>query len=198
MQELIGTKINKLTIIGEGDKIKEGNKNRRGVICKCDCGEIRNFQLLKFIKGNYRSCGSCYKNLIGANKGSLKIIEYVGLNKYNNRVFKTRCENCGKEKEYTNNQLENKKYCSCQKPKKQKPIIKNTIKGIYIIHYEIEQRSDVGNRMVHVECTKCNERYNLVYKNIRNNKYGCAKCGIKNYEKPNKVSESYKRLNSII
>lgn len=194
INNLKGFKINRLTILEEGDKIKDGNKNRRGVICKCDCGVTKLIPLLKLMKGLIKSCGGCYENLVGKVNGQLEVIEDLGLTKNNNRLLKVRCNACGSEKKYLNTIFNKRIHCGCIKNKIKtiKPIPQYIIKGIYLIHHEIDIKSEGGHRMVKAECTKCNEIYNLVYKSIdaNPNKLGCAKCGIKNYIKPNKLSET--------
>jgi hypothetical protein len=57
----IGTKVNKLTVIGytEPDWL---NKKRRKAICKCECGNITNVTVCKIKSGHTKSCG-CIKEI---------------------------------------------------------------------------------------------------------------------------------------
>jgi hypothetical protein len=51
-------KFGKLTVIGEGEKFKQpGGQTQRGIICKCDCGNIKTIRLSHLIRLRIKSCG---------------------------------------------------------------------------------------------------------------------------------------------
>lgn len=59
--ELMGQKFNSLTII-KNSKTKGKKQNNKYIICKCDCGNEREFRLCNVISGRTKSCGcACYK-----------------------------------------------------------------------------------------------------------------------------------------
>jgi hypothetical protein len=53
-----GTKIGKLTVLREGEKLRlpSGQLNRT-IICKCECGNEKQIRLLHLIRGRISSCG---------------------------------------------------------------------------------------------------------------------------------------------
>ena len=55
LDEYIGKKFNKLTIIKE----VKNDKLKTYVLCQCDCGSKKEMQMYNVIKGNSKSCGSC-------------------------------------------------------------------------------------------------------------------------------------------
>lgn len=65
IENLIGKKYNKLTIIKEGKKVKGKYKktftSTRYVLCKCDCGIEKEIDLASILNNNTISCG-CYKS----------------------------------------------------------------------------------------------------------------------------------------
>lgn len=189
IEKLKGTKINRLTILQEGERMLDGNKTRRGVEVRCDCGVTKNVKLMQLMNNRIKSCGECYEDLIGVKNGYLTVIEDLGLTENDNRLLKVKCSNCGSEKKYINTVFKNKTHCGCiREPRAIKEI--NSIKGVYKIVVELDKKSRGGYRMVEAECTLCGETHELVYKNIdKNNILGCSKCANKNYVYENKLSE---------
>jgi len=61
IEHLIGKKFYYYTIIGECDVFTKTNNKLRGVICKCDCGNIKNIKLASILSGNTKSCGCLSK-----------------------------------------------------------------------------------------------------------------------------------------
>jgi len=87
-----GTKINRLTFIEERPM---KNKERR-VLCKCDCGTIREMRFLAVNNGQIKSCG-CYTDEINNNPKPERRSEnypYMGTRLYNIWLgIKGRCYN---------------------------------------------------------------------------------------------------------
>lgn len=182
IEDLRGTKINKLTILEEGGKVKEGKKNRRTMICQCDCGNTKTIKLIPLMRGDIKSCGSCHENIIGKRNGYLEALEHLGSDENNQRVLKVKCHNCDSEVEMITTKFNNKTHCGCiKKPpvkKQPKPIEVNVIRGIFEIKQELEKKSEGGNRMVLAKCTKCGAEHELVHRKIKtkDNGQGCTKC----------------------
>lgn len=182
IEELKDTKINKLTILEEGQRVRDGNRNRRTVVCKCDCGNIKQVKLLILMRGEIKSCGKCHENLVGAENGYLEVISTIGINNNKQRVLKVKCNNCGNESEMLRSKFNRKEHCGCLKtpPKKPepKPIKINIVRGIFEIKQELNRKSEGGYRMVLAKCTKCGSEHELVYENISTQNKGqrCHNC----------------------
>lgn len=77
IEPVIGKKINKLTILGFGNK-----NGKKSVICKCDCGKDCE---LNFFSVKYQlttSCGCNYRlNLVGQKFGKLLVLSHFSENK---------------------------------------------------------------------------------------------------------------------
>lgn len=80
-----GQRFNKLIVIKEGSRLRlpSGQINRT-IICKCDCGNIKQIRLLHLIRGRIRSCG-CLSKVRG---GESTTYTYTIWN-----AIKTRCKN---------------------------------------------------------------------------------------------------------
>jgi len=58
ISDIVGSKIGRLTVIGEGVK-KEG-RNKTRFIVRCDCGKEFSLEAYTFLSGHTKSCG-CYR-----------------------------------------------------------------------------------------------------------------------------------------
>lgn len=56
-KELIGKKINNLTVIGLGDRFRSGSRTLGTIRCKCDCGNEKDIQSGWLLSGKIKSCG---------------------------------------------------------------------------------------------------------------------------------------------
>jgi hypothetical protein len=90
-----GTKFGKLTVIEYGHKL---TLNRKGYLCKCDCGNEKVVRSTDLINGKIKSCGcgqaSPRKNLLNKKFGRLTIIECLNEKRGKNYLYKCKCE-CG-------------------------------------------------------------------------------------------------------
>lgn len=85
LENIIGQKYEKLTIIDELQPIKTPTRgNRRIVLCRCDCGNTIETRLDYLRNGHRKSCGCLYRNQNGF--GSTKICKVW-------RQMHDRCEN---------------------------------------------------------------------------------------------------------
>lgn len=103
-QHLIGTKINKWTVLElkrNPDKYKEVF-----AVCICECGTISNVNIYNLINNKTKDCGcgrkqmlsaTRSKNLVGQKFGKLLVLEQLPeSNKFNRRLYKCKCD-CGNE-----------------------------------------------------------------------------------------------------
>lgn len=69
-----GQRFNKLTVISEIEPKLKGNRYKRRINCKCDCGNIGVFVFALLTSGNTKSCG-CLRSetIIIKNKASVGI-----------------------------------------------------------------------------------------------------------------------------
>ena len=81
-RECLGERFGRLTVIG--DAPKENPRQRRKVMCRCDCGNIVPVRLSNLVSGNTQSCGCLEKELtierttkhkVGDRFGRLVILE---------------------------------------------------------------------------------------------------------------------------
>ena len=64
-----GDKFGKLTVISEGDKfIQPSKQTQRGIICKCECGNIKTIRLSQLVRLRIKSCGCINEKIIFHNK----------------------------------------------------------------------------------------------------------------------------------
>ena len=118
-----GVKFEMLTVLRDGNGLYEGKKKRRSVVCKCDCGNIKEV-ILKYIKsGKLKSCG-CLTTIktevtSGDSFGLWTVIKetdgYFKDGKKLDRAFEVKCA-CGKHKEVNLQSLKTgtSKSCGCQ------------------------------------------------------------------------------------
>lgn len=82
--------------------------------CQCKCGNIKNVFGHNLIQGKVFSCG-CeikYHNLVGQTFGHLVVESFSHMNKYNGRVWKTKCQ-CGNIVYKSTQELRLRKNLSC-------------------------------------------------------------------------------------
>lgn len=119
LNELIGQKFNKLTVLKACYEKRNNDKRARTyVTCQCECGNIKDYYLNNIKYGTTKSCGC--KNaikldqLIGKKYGKLKILK-AERRKHNKSTFvyvTCECE-CGSIKEYRFDSLKNGSATSC-------------------------------------------------------------------------------------
>lgn len=112
--DLISKKFGKLEVI-EFVNIKRIGKHGSASMwkCKCDCGGEIITHGSSLIRGSTTSCG-CNKrlDLLGRKFNRLKVIDFVGMNKYNCSVWLCECD-CGNNKIVPGNYLMTKRTQSC-------------------------------------------------------------------------------------
>ena len=186
IKELRNHKVNSFTILEEGVKIKEGNKNRRTFLCRCECGREKEVQVKLLMNGNTMSCGKCRNtdSKIGLKNGHLEILEELP-KKYTNRMFSVRCNNCDSIKKYSTAVFNKRTHCGCLNnlllPEIQ-PLELPKVRGVYTLFEEIDSYRNHNNeivRKVEAECNKCGHRLELTYNNISTKNKGCIKCAAK-------------------
>lgn len=136
-QEVIGNRFGRLTVIDDGGGLMEGKKKIRSVVCKCDCGTIKEHKLKYLQRGDIKSCGCLALEqkvvvIKGDTFGEWTVIG-EGSPYKNKRTILSKCV-CGKEKEVMLQSLVRgiSKSCGCQgippkeKIKKEKIIPLNT------------------------------------------------------------------------
>lgn len=203
IEKLRGTKINKLTILEEGEKIREGGKNRRTFICRCNCGNEKQVQVRLLMNNTIKSCGNCPpEDRTGETRGYLEIIKEVQ-SKNSARRFEVKCNNCGTHKEMNYAIFNKKTHCGCLTEKK--PILRRPLaplklpilKGIFEITEEvgIERGEGVTKRIVNCKCTKCGQEKIRVYRDIDFKVKHCGSCK-QNGVSASKLTEDEKRLSN--
>lgn len=109
--EYIGKRYGKVTILG----ILPAKNQKRMVLGKCDCGNIREFRLSDLKSGNTSSCGKCsIYEMIGKKYNHLTVLSYEGPSSDGHRMFKCKCD-CGNEIVVSGTRLRNDKIKSCGK-----------------------------------------------------------------------------------
>ena len=184
IEDMVGMKINHLTIKEEVDKQNVNGKNRRMIECLCDCGNIKIYPLIQVMTNQMKTCG-CRRSLFSGDKNNyLEILEYVENNK-SAHGYKVKCNNCNSIHEYDTTTFNNKKHCGCLTKKVINDIVPlelPKIKGVYTIIKEIyNERKNKGiYRKVIGKCKLCGEQSELNYGKISNGKNGCSKCAMTN------------------
>ena len=94
--DLTGKVFNWLTVLKKNGK---DEKNNTEWLCKCKCGKYKIATTYELNSGKTKSCGcynsARYENLTGK-YGNLTVIEYVGKDKNNYKLYRCRCD-CGNE-----------------------------------------------------------------------------------------------------
>ena len=121
----VGEKFGRLTIIELLEKDKWRNPRFRDVLCKCDCGRIKQVRSANLLTGNSLSCGclaielaheKAVQSLIGRKFGRLTPIAEAENSRYGNLKMKCLCD-CGKYKNVSANDLRMgmTRSCGCYK-----------------------------------------------------------------------------------
>jgi hypothetical protein len=120
VKDVVGEQYGKLTIVQELPRyvLPSGQKTRR-VLCKCECGTLKEVQLSNLYNKKTKSCKNCVnynrKNLIGSKFGIITIIEHLP-DKITNgrriRIVQGRCD-CGSVKTYRVANIRYQKSCGC-------------------------------------------------------------------------------------
>ena len=93
VEDYIGHKINRLTLLENlGTKIS-GNKSRRYVLARCECGSVKEIDFYKIVSNHTTSCG-CFRlekvtQMINGNitHGKSKTVEYMAWNEMKERCY---------------------------------------------------------------------------------------------------------------
>lgn len=103
-KHLIGTQINKWTILDIIPSNKE--HSHTSAMCRCQCGTIKEVRLSYIINERSKDCGcgrkkmlreTRTKNLVGQRFGKLTVIELLeNSDKFNRRMYRCKCD-CGRE-----------------------------------------------------------------------------------------------------
>lgn len=117
-----GYRFKSLTYLKEGErKILPCGQKIKTVICKCDCGNIKPYLLLHFIRGRVATCGKCenrqfkMEDVIGKRYGVLTVIKELDKTIVNGRSFRmvqVKCD-CGTIKTGRLNKIKVTKSCGC-------------------------------------------------------------------------------------
>ena len=100
--EMIGKRFTRLVVVEEVEPLRKGRPRFR---CVCDCGGEKIAEGSALRSGNVRSCGCLRKemgnaheliDMVGKKFNRLTILEEVGVNKRNQRMFRCLCD-CGNE-----------------------------------------------------------------------------------------------------
>jgi len=146
--ELIGLKYGMLTIVND---LGSGNRSKRIVETKCDCGNIKTTDLNSLKTGNIKSCGCLHKwmpsEFIGKKYGKLLIIDFFGF--INNRAtVVVKCD-CGTKKNIKFDYLQSGNTASCGCIKKTKNGLSHH--PLYKVWSHVLDRCyDVKNEKYHV------------------------------------------------
>ena len=210
IKELRNHKVNSFTILEEGVRIKEGNKNRRTFLCRCECGTEKEVQVKLLMSDKIKSCGQCRKNLIGLKNGCLEIIDELE-KEHTNRMFLVKCNNCGNNKKYSTAVFNKRNHCGCLTERELleiQPLKLPSVKGVYTLLKENSYWRNHNNeivRKVEAQCNKCGHRLELTYNNISTKNKGCIKCAAKiagkekkdsnpNYDSLRKIANRYANM----
>lgn len=101
---LVGTKINKWTVLEILPQYNKGGKTF--ALCKCDCGTVKDVLITYLLNEKSKDCGCgrkqtlhemCTKDLVGKRFGKLTVLEMIEeRNKYGRIQWKCKCD-CGNE-----------------------------------------------------------------------------------------------------
>jgi hypothetical protein len=116
--DITGKRYGKLLVLEEC-----GRDERKNVLwkCKCDCGNYKNVNTNKLVKGNTKSCGCLktgphIKDLAGKKFGSLTVIELSHTDKWRTSWWKCLCD-CGNYVTLSSSKIQNRKSSYCMKCK---------------------------------------------------------------------------------
>ncbi len=178
MQNLIGKKFYKLTVIKEGPRSKKGVRRWE---CLCSCGNTVFVVTYSLIHGLSKSCGCMNReiDLTGKKFGYLKVIKR-GKNIGNKKSWLCRCR-CGEVVTIPANHLKmgNTKSCGCLKKETDE-------KNLHLLE---KRKSDpeklITNKLFNIykrQAKKRNISFKLIFKDFKNLiKSPCAYCGAKPY-----------------
>jgi len=115
-RDLTGCVFTWLTVLRENGKNK---KNEKEWLCQCKCGRYKIATTNSLKRGKIKSCG-CYNEKryedLSGKYGKLTVIECVGKNKNNYKIYKCKCD-CGNEIVVVGTRLKNghTKSCGCNR-----------------------------------------------------------------------------------
>jgi len=198
IEDLIGTKYSRLTILGEGEKHVEPNgKGQRTMVCKCDCGKTTNKQLKDLRKGIAKSCGCIHKEkIIKITPGDVysywtvikEVDPYITADGSKMKKVEAQCI-CGKIKNVLLNTIrqENSKSCGCMTDHSEKMGKRSTVESpIPDISIEQLQKRVKGDwTVLEIVSAERNEKTEIV----RTIKMQC-KCGYEKVCKTETMSDS--------
>lgn len=95
INDLIGKKYGRLTIISEASPISSGSRNYRSVLCKCECGIEKSVGMYEVTSGHTESCGCLINERIRqANSTHGDTVNYKLSSEYRSwTAMKARCLN---------------------------------------------------------------------------------------------------------
>lgn len=112
-KDLTGQRFGKLVAIKRSGLKKYKSKNVSLWLCQCDCGNTVEATVGSLISGNKKSCGCLNRiDIIGKKIGKLTVIEYIGLDKTGQSLWRCKCD-CGNERICQRQYLKKSKKPSC-------------------------------------------------------------------------------------
>ncbi len=114
--DLTGKTFGQWTVLGRGETKKTGSGSVVYWRCRCECGQEKEVRGADLKNGKSTSCGCSRgegkQDISGLRFGKLVAIENVGKDKYNNYLWRCRCD-CGNETVVASTQLRQGKTKSC-------------------------------------------------------------------------------------
>ena len=184
--DLVGEKFGDLTVKESAGTDKQRNKLW---LCECVCGETVKVATRQLTSGEKTNCGckSIRKQtLINKKFGDLTVKEFVGSNKYRNKLWLCECT-CGTKVEVSTDMLTSgkKAHCGCKSKWKQNLINKKfgdlTVK-------EFAGLDKRGNRLWLCECT-CGNKIKVTSNLLTSGKK--AHCGCKSIKAQNLINQKF-------
>ena len=190
LEELIGQKFNRLTII-KAVREKRGKDTNEQIYvqCQCDCGSIIECRLSALKNNTIQSCGCLHReivsvnldDLIGQKYGKLTIIN-AWRNKYSEICVKVKCE-CGNEEQKRYRYLTAEKEQVCNKCKLKNIKKQNTKELEKLIGQKYGKltildawRNDKSEIRVKAKC-ECGNEKEIRYRNLTSGETKtCGKC----------------------
>ena len=131
LNDLTGKRFGRWTVLHLSNN--RTNDNKLLWVCQCDCGEIREVKASSLVSGKSSSCGCLHKEIVSANSfvditgrqfGRLTALEYVGVNKFQCRLWRCVCS-CGNEiiTTYSNLIKGDTQSCGCLREERLKEVI---------------------------------------------------------------------------
>lgn len=148
----IGDEYGKLKVLGK-DNQRDGGSFWN---CQCECGAITSVRADHLKRGDTKSCGECWKSLIGKTFGQLEVIAKTDKRYHSQVIWKCRCS-CGAIIETAGGHLVDgtKKSCGCFN---QMEDLTNQVFGFLTAQYYTGQKDKDGRPIWHCKCACGNEK----------------------------------------